>query len=53
MVFAAGPILGFLIGLWVDQKWHTDPWGKTILSLVGFIASIKQVIELIKKTTKN
>jgi len=53
MVFAAGPILGFLIGSWIDQRWHVDPWGKTIFSLLGFVASVKQVIELIKKATKN
>ncbi|MBI1977931.1 MAG: AtpZ/AtpI family protein [Candidatus Omnitrophica bacterium] len=53
MVFAAGPILGFAIGWWVDEKWGFDPWGKTILSLLGFVASVKQVIDLIKKATKD
>ena len=53
MVFATGPIIGFLIGYWLDRKFGFDPWGKTILSLLGFIASIQQVIEFIKKATKN
>ena len=53
MVFAAGPLAGFFIGYWLDQKWGSDPWGKTILSLLGFAASIRQVIELIKRATKN
>ncbi len=53
MVFAVGPIIGFLIGSWIDQKWQTDPWGKILLSLLGFIASVKQVIRLIKTATKN
>jgi F0F1-type ATP synthase assembly protein I len=52
MVFVAGPVVGFLIGNWIDEKWQTDPWAKVVLSLLGFIASIKQVIELIKRTTK-
>ena len=52
MVFVAGPVVGFLIGQWIDQKWSIDPWAKTVLSLLGFVASIKQVIELIKRTTK-
>lgn len=51
-VFAVGPIVGFLIGNWIDQKWLTDPWGKTVLSLLGFIASVRQVIYLIKTATK-
>lgn len=53
MVFAAGPVLGFLIGYWVDERFQTDPWGKTILSLLGFVASVRQVIQLIKTATKN
>lgn len=53
MVFAAGPIIGYLIGNWMDLKWHLDPWGKTILSLLGFVASVKQVIEFIKRSTSN
>ena len=53
MVFAVGPIIGFLAGSWIDQKWQSDPWGKTVLSLLGFVASVKQVIELVKKGTKD
>lgn len=52
MVFVAGPVAGFLIGQWIDQKWSTDPWARVVLSLLGFIASIKQVVELIKRTAK-
>ncbi|MBI3999362.1 MAG: AtpZ/AtpI family protein [Candidatus Omnitrophica bacterium] len=53
MVFAVGPIFGFLIGSWIDEKWQLDPWGKIVLSLLGFIASIRQVIRLIKTATKD
>lgn len=52
MVFAAGPLIGFFIGNWLDKKWNTEPWAMTVLSLLGFIASVKQVIDLIKRATK-
>jgi len=52
-VFAVGPIVGFLIGNWIDQKWNTDPWGKTLFSLLGFVASVRQVIEIIKQATSS
>ena len=52
-VFAVGPIVGFLIGNWIDLKWHLDPWGKTICSLLGFVASVRQVIKLIQTATKD
>jgi len=35
------------------RKFGSDPWGKTILSLLGFVASIRQVVELIKDATKD
>lgn len=52
-VLAAGPIVGFLIGTWIDQSWSTEPWGKTVMSVLGFIAGTKQVLELIKRASKN
>lgn len=52
MVFVAGPLVGFFIGTWMDQKWGTEPWGKTMLILLGFVASVKQVIEFLKSATK-
>jgi len=53
MVLAAGPLVGFLLGYWLDLKLGTDPWGKTMASLAGFVASIRQTIRLIKIAAKN
>jgi len=53
MVFVVGPVIGFLIGNWIDQKWNTAPWGMITLILLGFIASVKQVIDLIKRATNS
>lgn len=53
MMFVAGPLIGFLAGDWIDRKWGVDPWGKTILCLLGFVASVRQVIQSIKTITKN
>jgi len=51
MVFIAGPIIGFFAGNWIDHKWHTAPWGMITLILLGFVASVKQVINFIKQAT--
>ena len=50
-VFAVGPIVGFFIGNWIDQKWNTDPWAMITFVLLGFVASVKQVIDIIKRAT--
>ena len=53
MMFLAGPVVGFLIGYGLDLKFHWDPWGKTICSLLGFVASVREVMKLIKQATKD
>jgi F0F1-type ATP synthase assembly protein I len=53
MTFLAGPVVGFVLGSWVDESFQTDPWGKVILSLLGFVASIKQVLNLIQRSSKS
>jgi F0F1-type ATP synthase assembly protein I len=53
MTFLAGPIIGLVMGSWVDGRFNSDPWGKTVLSLLGFVASVKQVYELIKRANKS
>lgn len=53
MVLIAGPLAGFWIGSWIDVRFGIDPWGKSILLLLGFVASLKQVIEIIKRWIKD
>ena len=53
MALVAGPLVGFLIGNWIDGKWNLDPWGKTVFSILGFVASVRQVVRLIKTATEN
>lgn len=50
MIFAAGPLVGYWIGSWVDGRFGTDPWGKVIVSLLGFVASLKQVVTIIQRS---
>jgi F0F1-type ATP synthase assembly protein I len=52
MILVAGPLVGYWMGQWVDGRFGVDPWGKTGLSLLGFIASIKQVVTIIKRWAK-
>ena len=48
MLLVAGLIVGFLLGSWIDNKYASDPWAKTILSLLGFAAGVKQSIDIIR-----
>ncbi len=44
--------MGYWLGQWVDGRFGTDPWGKVLLALLGFGASIKQVVRIIQNWTK-
>jgi len=52
MLFAAGPLVGYAIGAWVDAFFGTDPWGKVLTALLGFAASLKQVVAIIQRWIK-
>jgi len=52
MMLLAGPLIGFWGGSWLDQRFGSDPWGKSILILLGFVAGLKQVIEIIRRLIK-
>ena len=52
MMFAAGPLVGYFIGQWLDGRFGTDPWGKIGLSLLGFVAGLRQVILIIQRWIK-
>ena len=49
MIFAAGPLVGYAIGYWIDARFGTDPWGKVVVALLGFVASLKQVVAVIRR----
>ena len=47
-ILVAGPVVGYLAGNWVDQKYHSDPYGKLVLIVLGVVASVRQIIQIIK-----
>ncbi len=52
MILAAGPLVGFFIGDWLDKKFHTAPWLMLVFLIFGFIAGVKETISLIKIAMK-
>lgn len=52
MIFVAGPLVGYAIGSWIDKHYAVGSWGTIFFSLFGFVASIKQVIVIIKQLNK-
>ncbi len=51
-MLAAGPILGYLIGSFLDKKFGTEPYLMILFITFGFIASGKQVYNIIVRAMK-
>jgi len=49
----AGAFLGALLGIWIDRKWHTAPWGVLIGMLLGIGSGMYLLIKEAIKANKN
>ncbi|MFQ5606778.1 MAG: AtpZ/AtpI family protein [Candidatus Zixiibacteriota bacterium] len=50
IILAVGPIVGVLIGKFLDDKFGTSPWLTILFVIFGFIASIREMIRLLKRS---
>ena len=47
-ILALAPIVGFLLGKFLDQKFRTQPWLSLILLALGFVAGVRETIKIVK-----
>ncbi len=47
-VMLSGPLVGGLIGKFVDSHFRTGPWGLLIFLAFGFVAAFREVFNLIR-----
>jgi ATP synthase protein I len=47
-VLAVPPIVGWLIGTWLDKKLETSPYLMYVLLILGFAAGIREFYRIIK-----
>ncbi len=48
-----GAGLGAVIGIWVDRKFHSDPWGVLIGTILGFSAGMYMLIKAAIKANRD
>jgi ATP synthase protein I len=53
VMLLSGPLIGFLIGNYIDKRFGTAPWFMVLFVCLGFVASIRQTIAIIKKASNN
>jgi ATP synthase protein I len=47
-ILALAPIVGFLVGKYLDQKFRTQPWLSIVLLGLGFVAGVRETIRIIQ-----
>jgi F0F1-type ATP synthase assembly protein I len=50
---AFGLLLGAVVGIWIDKKYKTDPWGILIGSGLGFLSGLYLLIREAIRVNKN
>jgi len=49
ILLVVGPVVGFFIGRWLDEKLGTEPYLLILFLIFGFIASGREIYGIIKK----
>jgi ATP synthase protein I len=42
------PVVGVLVGRWLDRKFHTAPWLLLVLVLLGFASGVRLTVRALK-----
>jgi len=51
-ILVLGPVIGYFIGNWIDNKFDIHPYATFIMVVLGFVASIKETVRIIKEAAK-
>ena len=52
IILVAGPLAGYFFGNWVDGRFRVYPWGTILFLILGFVASGREIIRLLKQLLK-
>ena len=42
------PVVGVLVGRWLDQKFHTAPWLLLVLVILGFASGVRLIVRTLR-----
>jgi ATP synthase protein I len=49
VMLGVGPLLGYFAGHWLDKKFGSDPWFLIIFVALGFAASVRYTVRLLRR----
>lgn len=48
-LLVVAPLVGFFLGKWVDRRLGCTPWGSFAGLVLGFIAAVREIIDIIRR----
>ena len=48
-LLAGGPLIGYVLGDWVDRRFGFGPYGKAVLMLLGFFGALNETFRMIRE----
>jgi len=51
-MMVVGPLLGYVLGSWVEKKWDHAPWPTTIGAIFGLIAAVRQIWIILTRSSR-
>jgi len=52
-LLAAGPLVGYFLGCWLDDRLGTEPVLMFVMLALGFAAGVREMIGVIRKATRS
>lgn len=52
LVLPLGPLIGYFLGHWIDQKFGIDPFATIVMILLGVAASVRETIRMIREALR-
>ena len=53
IILLVGPTIGFFLGSWIDRKAHSYPWFIIVFVFLGFVASGREIVRLLKQILRD
>ncbi len=52
VILLVGPLVGYYIGGWIDQRFRLYPWFTILFLILGFVAAGREIVRLLRQVLK-
>ena len=46
------PVVGALVGSWLDKRFHTEPWLVLVFLFLGFGAAVRLIVRTLRRVSE-